>query len=104
MRITLIIFFQLFITILQIIFAVNLPIDPKPQPGELSLRIKSISFIENNEFFNPIVEGYTLLGFFFQPELVYTPSAKVSLRAGAHILKYYGTEKFSRSGLFSQQP
>jgi hypothetical protein len=71
-------------------------IDAKPQQGDLSLRIKSVSFIEDNEFFNPIVEGYTLLGFFFQPELVYTPSSKVSLNAGIHILKYYGTEKFSK--------
>ena len=70
--------------------------DKKPEAGDLSLRIKSLNFIEDNEFFNPIVEGYTLLGFFFQPELVYTPSSKVSLRAGAHILKYYGTEKFSQ--------
>jgi hypothetical protein len=67
-----------------------------PQPGDLSLRIKSLNFIEDNEYFNPIVEGYTLLGFFFQPELIYTPSGKVSLRAGTHILKYYGTEKFSQ--------
>lgn len=64
--------------------------------GILALRIKSISFIEDNEYFNPIVEGYTLLGFFFQPELIYTPSEKVSLSGGAHILKYYGTENFSQ--------
>ena len=70
--------------------------DSKPQSGDLSLRIKSINFVENNEFYNPIVEGYTLLGFFLQPELIYTPSGKVSLRAGAHFLKYYGTEKFSQ--------
>ena len=70
--------------------------EAKPIQGDLSLRIKSLNFIEDNEFFNPIVEGYTLLGFFFQPELVYTPNPKVSLRAGAHFLKYYGTEKFSQ--------
>ena len=68
----------------------------KPQPGDLSLRIKSLNFIQNNEYFNPVIEGYTMLGFFFQPELVYTPSGKVTLRAGAHLLKYYGTEEFSR--------
>jgi hypothetical protein len=71
-------------------------VDAKPQSGDLSLRIKSLNFIEDNEYFNPIVEGYTLLGFFFQPELIYTPSSKVSLRAGTHILKYYGTGKFSQ--------
>ncbi len=70
--------------------------DANPQAGNLALRIKTISFIEDNEFFNPIVEGYTLLGFFFQPELVYNPSPKVSLSAGTHILKYYGSGKFSQ--------
>ena len=60
--------------------------DSKPQSGDLSLRIKSINFIENNEFYNPIVEGYTLLGFFLQPELIYTPSGKVSLRAAKQVI------------------
>ena len=72
------------------------PEETKPLPGDLSLRIKTISFIENNEFYNPIVEGYTLLGFFLQPELIYTPSNKVVLQAGAHVLKYFGTEQFSQ--------
>lgn len=85
------------------------------RPGELSLRIKSINFVKNNEYFNPIgaskfilisslpgfidksvwIEGYTLTGFFFQPELVYSPSEKVTLRGGTHFLKYSGTEKFT---------
>ena len=95
MRLTLISFLLLFITNSTYNILGQSGIETKPQSGDLSLRIKSISFIENNEFFNPVVEGYTLLGFFLQPELVYTPSAKVSLRAGAHILKYYGTEDFS---------
>ena len=96
MRITLIFFLLLFISTSTNYIIGQSAIETKAQPGELSLRIKSISFIENNEFFNPIVEGYTLLGFFLQPELVYTPSAKVSLRAGAHMLKYYGNENFSQ--------
>jgi hypothetical protein len=70
--------------------------DPGTQSGELSLRIKSISFFKNNEYFNPITEGYTLPGFFFQPELLYIPSRKVTLRAGAHLLNYSGTNKFSQ--------
>ena len=94
MRITLAIFFILYITADTI--SGQSQGDIKPQTGDLSLRIKSINFFEDNEYFNPIVEGYTLLGFFLQPELLYTPSVKVSLRAGTHILKYYGTDKFSQ--------
>ena len=66
------------------------------QPGELSLNLKSINFVKNNEYFNPVIEGYTLLGFFFHPELIYSPSGKVILRGGIHLLSYSGTEKFSQ--------
>jgi|WetSurMetagenome_2_1015567.scaffolds.fasta_scaffold00394_7 hypothetical protein len=69
--------------------------DTLTHPGELSLRIKSISFIKDNEYTTPVIEGYTLVGFFFQPELVYKASRKVALRAGTHMLKYSGTDKFS---------
>jgi hypothetical protein len=84
--------------------------------GDLSLRIKSLTFVKDNEYFNNIgapkfnlisclpgfadkslwVEGYTLVGFFFQPELVYSPSKKVTVRAGAHLLKYSGLSEFSQ--------
>jgi len=63
--------------------------------GALLLRLKSMNFIKNNEYSSPITEGYTLLGYFFQPELIYQPSPKVNLRAGAHMLKYWGNEKFT---------
>lgn len=86
------------------------------QPGELDLRIKSISFFKDNEYSNSIsgsdfilvsglpgfldlskwIEGYTLPGFFIQPELVYKPSGKVTIRAGIHFLKYAGINKFSQ--------
>jgi len=66
------------------------------ESAELSLRIKSMNFIKNNEYYNPVIEGYTMPGFFFQPEVIYVPSAKVTLRAGTHLLKYWGTEKFSQ--------
>lgn len=82
---------------------------------ELSLKIRAVNFIRNNEYFNPIggqvfnltgelplhaekslwVEGYTLTGFFFRPELVYNPSEKISLNGGIHLLKYWGADHFS---------
>jgi hypothetical protein len=78
----------------------TLPAQPAPESqaeqGDLSLRIKSISFVEDLEYSNSVTQGYTLLGFFLQPELVYTPSGKVTLRGGAHLLKYFGTDDFSQ--------
>jgi hypothetical protein len=82
--------------------------------GRLSLGIKSISFIKNNEYFNPIdasqfvlpsnlpqradkslwIEGYTLTGAFLQPELVYRTNSGITLKAGVHLLKYSGSDSF----------
>ena len=52
--------------------------------GDLYLNFRNISFIRNNEYSNPVTEGYTLIGWFIQPELVYRPAQKVELRLGAH--------------------
>jgi len=84
--------------------------------GELYLRIKNINFFKNNEYFNPIsasvfelsssipgyvdksqwIEGYTLPGFFLQPEIIYKPSAKLTMRGGIHLLWYYGSDNFTQ--------
>ncbi len=63
--------------------------------GNLYLNLRNINFIRNNEYANPIIEGYTLIGYFLQPEIVYLPSDKVTLRLGTHLLSYSGTNKFS---------
>ncbi len=64
-------------------------------PGSLNLRLRNINFVRNNEYSNPIIEGYTLIGYFLQPELVYAPSEKVTLSLGAHVIQYSGTNKFN---------
>lgn len=63
--------------------------------GDLSLNFRNISFVRNNEYSNPVTEGYTLIGWFIQPELVYRPSQKAELRLGTHLLSYSGTNRFS---------
>jgi hypothetical protein len=113
MRFQAIIFITLLITCRTLQGQVNE--EAVADPGTLSLKIKNINFFKNNEYFNPIkisdfilvsslpepvdkskwIEGYTLPGFFIQPELVYKPSGKVTIRAGAHLLKYSGTESFT---------
>ena len=76
-------------------------------------RIKSISFFKDNEYSNSISGSfhfefslrfldqndrrvYPPRIFYFQPELVYSPSGKVTIRAGTHLLKYSGANKFSQ--------
>jgi len=70
-------------------------IEAEKESGNLALSIKSISFFKNNEYSNPLIEGYTLTGYFVQPEMVYQPSEKVVLQAGAHLLKYSGTNSYA---------
>ena len=69
--------------------------DTIPEPGKLYLRFLNINFVRDDEYSNPVIEGYTLIGFFVQPTLVYSPSQKISLQLGAHLLDYSGTNKFS---------
>lgn len=59
------------------------------------LNFRSISFIKNNEYSNPVIEGYTLIGYFIQPVLVYRPAEKIILNLGTHLLSYSGTGKFT---------
>jgi hypothetical protein len=93
------------------------------QGGNLYLELRSISFVKNKEYsnpehqgpvfvgtlfspdqlvydpgygyLNPNIEGYTLIGNFIQPSLLYFPSSKFSVRLGAHVLNYSGAGKFS---------
>jgi hypothetical protein len=58
--------------------------------------IRNINFFKDNEYYSPVIEGYTLVGYFFQPTLVYFPSEKVTLKAGVHLLNYAGTDKFAK--------
>jgi hypothetical protein len=63
---------------------------PSPDQGTLSLGIKSLSFLKNNEYLNPVTEGYTMIGFFVQPVLVYSPGKKFTIELGTHVSGYAG--------------
>jgi hypothetical protein len=69
------------------------------ESSRLEFRLENINFVKNNEYFNPVTEGYTLIGYFLQPSLVYSPSKKISIRLGTHILNYSGAEKTERPEL-----
>jgi hypothetical protein len=73
--------------------------DTLAEPGKVYLSLKNISFVKNNEYYNPIIEGYTLIGYFIQPAIVYSPSKNVRLKLGAHLLSYSGAEKISQKKL-----
>ncbi len=66
---------------------------------KFGLRISSIAFFKNNEYFHPLVEGYTLPGFQLQPRLYYDLGEKFSLEAGVHLSQFSG-----KDGLNSVDP
>ncbi len=70
--------------------------DTVPEPKQLNLSIRSVSFFHNNEFFHPLVKGYTLTGTWLQPEFIYSFSKDFSGSFGVHLLKYHGMEGLSR--------
>ncbi len=63
----------------------------------LFLRIESSAFINNKEFFNPYQPGFTLIGNYLRPMLEYYPGANTMIRAGYHLLKYSGLEKYHQT-------
>ena len=48
------------------------------------------TLIKNNEYFNNIVEGYTLFGYQFKPYLSLYPSRNVRIDAGGYFMREFG--------------
>ncbi len=69
---------------------------PDTAKSDLSIGIENCNFVWNNEYFNPIVEGYTLIGYFFTPSIKYQFSPNLSAKGGVHLLKYSGVDKFTK--------
>ena len=56
----------------------------------LLIHLKNNNFFKNNEYFSPIIEGYTLLGYHFAPTLVYYADSRFRLEGGVDVLQYHG--------------
>ena len=67
----------------------------KADSAALHLTIDNYNFLWNNEFFGPIVEGYTLIGYNLQPALEYHFSPNIKAKAGVRLTKYSGLDKFT---------
>lgn len=64
--------------------------------NSIIFRIENSNFLKNNEYFNDIIQGYTLIGWFVNPKLTYHPSKNAKIEAGVHFLKYSGIDNFTR--------
>ena len=67
---------------------------PASGPGEIRLSVQGFTFFKDNEYFNEIVEGYTLFGTQLNPQLVYYPTPELRLEAGIFLWKDFGNPVF----------
>ncbi|GAC1585690.1 MAG: hypothetical protein NVS3B25_00090 [Hymenobacter sp.] len=58
--------------------------------GEVRVGLNAFTFFKDNEYFNKIVDGYTLFGTQLNPQLVYYPSKDLRLEAGVFLWKDFG--------------
>lgn len=62
--------------------------------GALFFELDNISFFKNNEYAGSMMDGYTLPGLWVQPKLVYYPFENIKLEAGAHMLRFWGANRY----------
>jgi hypothetical protein len=63
--------------------------------GKLFLGLNILGFSKNNEYFDTIIDGYTLLGYQLHPTLSYYPGKNVRLDAGVYVQQDFGNRDFS---------
>ena len=61
-----------------------------PKDGDVRVSLNAFTFFKDNEYFNKIVDGYTLFGTQLNPQLVYYPTKNLRLEAGVFLWKDFG--------------
>ncbi len=64
---------------------------------DFGLEVSQLSFIKNNEYFNDISDGLTLLGAQVHPEFIYKPSERTQFRSGLFLFKHFGEETIDKA-------
>ncbi len=59
----------------------------KDSISKFQLEVFNLNFFKNNEYFNEIADGYTLLGTLVHPELIYNTSNKTQFKTGVIVHK-----------------
>ena len=63
--------------------------------NKLFLGINMLGFVKDNEFFDTVIEGYTLFGYQLNPYLSYNIAKNVRLDAGVYVQKDFGNDDYS---------
>ena len=64
--------------------------------GELRVSLNAFTFFKDNEYFNKIVDGYTLYGTQLNPQLVYYPTKDLRLEGGVFLWKDFGNPQLKQ--------
>lgn len=62
----------------------------------LFFKLENLNFIQDNEYFNNIADGYTLMGSQLHPKLAFYPHPKAKLELGIFGLTYAGLEGYHK--------
>lgn len=63
---------------------------------KFGLAVYNLNFIKNNEYFNFIADGYSLLGSQLHPEFIYQASQKAQLKVGVFASKNFGEDSIDK--------
>ncbi|SEG24391.1 hypothetical protein [Parabacteroides chinchillae] len=77
----------------NLVFKSDYKINPDKK-GELLFQLDNINFFKDNEYSTSLMKGYSLPGLWVQPKLVYYPLKNIKLELGAHLLRYWGANKY----------
>ena len=61
---------------------------------KLNFGIESTSFVKNNEYFDHL-KGWTGIGFFIKPQIIYQATKTTEIQAGYFLEKYSGLDQFN---------
>ena len=57
---------------------------------KVQFKFNSLVYVKNNEYFNEIADGYTLIGYYANPQASYRVHPRVQITAGVFVRKEYG--------------
>lgn len=63
--------------------------------GELRFSLPVLGFGKNNEYFDPVVDGYTLFGYQLWPTLQYKAGPNLFINLGLYLRKDFGNRKYA---------
>ena len=65
-------------------------------PGDIRFSLNSFTFFKDNEYFNKIVDGYTLFGAQLNPQLAYYPAQNLRVEGGVFLWKDFGNPQLKQ--------